>query len=481
MIIKGCRMDINPEHYFVLNDGRIIKSLEELTLFLKDMDHKTFTYHVNDQKNDFSNWIRYVFKAKKLADKISSYQYKERRLIIAAIKQFLSELKILVINAGSSSLKFQLLELTTRDILIKGIIDAINLDRCTLKIYDNGEERTKNVVVKNHEEAMQLLIQTLLEDDIIGDISEIRAVGHRVVHGGEEYKDAIRIDATVLEKLKELSSLAPLHNPANVSCIIAAQKVIPAPQVAVFDTAFHATIQKEKYLYGLPYEYYENYKIRKYGFHGSSHKYITGLMKEYYALKKKKKANIIICHLGNGSSITAIKDWKSFNTTMGFTPADGLVMGTRSGSLDPAIGLHLSQLIKMDYEDFGRMINKRSGLLGICGYSDMRDLHRNEKDPKIKLAMDIFADRAVHFIGAYIAELNGVDGIVFTAGIGENAFYIRKKILENFVYLGLKLDEKKNAASEFIITRKDSKIEAFVVATNEEIQIATEVKKLLKL
>jgi len=474
-------VDINPEHYFVLCDGRIIKSLEELMLFLKDMDQKTFTYHVNDQKNDFSNWIRYVFKEKKLADEIYTYSYGERKKTTRAIKNFLEELKILVINAGSSSLKFQLLELTSRDILIKGMVDAINLDRCTLKIIDKGDERTKNIVAKNHDEAMQIVIQTLLEEDIIGDISEIKAVGHRVVHGGEEYKDAVLIDNNVIEQLRALSTLAPLHNPANISCIIACQKFVPAPQVAIFDTAFHSTIPQEKYLYGLPYEYYEKDKIRKYGFHGSSHKYITGLMKEYYGLKKKRKANIIICHLGNGCSITAVKDWKSFNTSMGFTPADGLIMGTRSGHLDPCIGLHLSQELKMDYEEFGKMVNKRSGLLGICGYSDMRDLHKNQREPRIKLAMDMFVDRITHYIGAYIAELNGVDAIVFTAGIGENAFYIRKKILDNFKFLRLKIDEKKNAKNEFIINRKDSKIEVFVIGTNEELQIAMETRKLLKL
>ncbi len=281
-------MDIAPEHYFILTDGRIIKSLEELNLVLKTIDQKIFEYHVNDSKNDFANWIRYVYKSKRLADFITDYRHKDRNHIIKAIKDYLRECKILVINAGSSSLKFQLLELTTRDILMKGMIDAIGLDRCTLTVMDHGVEHKKNSVVKNHEEAIQFVMQHLVEEDVIGDISEIKAVGHRVVHGGESYTGAVQIDSIVLEELTALSELAPLHNPANVSCIIACQKVIPAPQVAVFDTAFHATIPKEKYLYGLPYEYYETYHIRKYGFHGSSHKYVTGLMKEYYHLSPRQ-------------------------------------------------------------------------------------------------------------------------------------------------------------------------------------------------
>jgi acetate kinase len=249
----------------------------------------------------------------------------------------------------------------------------------------------------------------------------------------------------------------------------------------VFDTAFHSTISREKYLYGLPYEYYEKYHIRKYGFHGTSHKYITKLMMEYYKIKKKKNPRFIICHLGNGSSITAVRNGKSFNTTMGFTPTDGLIMGTRSGSLDPYIAVHLEKILNIEYEALGRILNKQSGLLGISGYSDMRMLWKNKKDKKCRLAMDMFADRIAHYIGAYIAELNGVDGIVFTAGIGENAFYIRKKVLENFKFLGLKLDDTKNTKNDFTITRNDSKIDCFVIKTNEELQIALETQKLLKI
>jgi len=474
-------LKVNPEHYFVLHNGKVIKDLNELVQSLKTIDRKTFEYHVNDSKNDFANWIRYVFKSNRLAETIADRGFEDIKIIIELIEKHLDELKILVANGGSSSLKFQLLEFSSRNILMKGMIDAINLDRCNITLTFNGETTTKNVSVKNHDDAVALMIKSLLDNDIIGDISEIRAVGHRVVHGGETYTEPVVIDNTVIEKLKELSSLAPLHNPANISCIQACMKTFTCPHVAVFDTAFHSTMPIEKFLYGLPYEYYEKYKIRKYGFHGSSHKYIAGLITEYYRIEGKKSSKIIICHLGNGCSIAAVKNGKSINTTMGFTPLDGLIMGTRCGHLDPAIIAHLGAILNLNYEQMSKILNKQSGLLGISGYSDMRDLRRTEHEEKSKLAMKMFSDRVTHYIGAYIAEMNGVDGIIFTAGIGENAFSIRKMVLENFEYLGLKLDNKKNEKNEFIISDKDSPITVFVMPTNEELQIATETKKVLKL
>ena len=475
-------MQINPEHYFVLKSGERIKSLEELITILNIISKETFEFHVNEEKNDFANWIQYVFKAPKLAESISDNDYAERKNTIASIKKFLNEKKVLIINAGSSSLKFQLIELVSKDSLFRGIIDAINLENCSITIFTNdGSVKEKKIKVQNHEDALKLLINTLLENQVIGDISQIKGIGHRVVHGGEKYSAPVIIDDTVIADLKEISSLAPLHNPPNIACIIACQKVLNIPQVAVFDTAFHSTISKEKYLYGLPYEYYEKYHIRKYGFHGISHKYITKLMIEYYRIKKKKNPKFIICHLGNGSSITAVHNGKSFNTTMGLTPTDGLIMGTRSGSLDPYIAVHLEKIFNIGYDALGKILNKQSGLLGISGYSDMRMLWKNKKDKKCRLAMDMFADRITHYIGAYIAELNGVDGIVFTAGIGENAFYIRKKVLDNFKFLGLKLDNTKNTKNDFTITRNDSKIDCFVIKTNEELQIALETQKLLKI
>jgi acetate kinase len=472
---------INTEHYFVLKDGELIKSLEELVLIIKNIDKETFEYHVNNEKNDFANWIRYVFKAGRLSDIVSGFDYSQKNNIIKAIDKHLSERKVLIINAGSSSIKFELIELTAKDMLFKGIIDAIGLDNCTIQIF-NEEIKEKPAKIANHEEAVNAMIIELLSSDIIGDISEIKAIAHRVVHGGEIFHNPTVIDDEILSKINDLSSIAPLHNPHNVACIKACQKSLPdITHVVVFDTGFHSTIHKEKFLYGLPLEYYEKYGIRKYGFHGSSHKYIAGLMQDYYKIKKKKNPKIIVCHLGNGCSITAIKNGKSFNTSMGFTPTDGLIMGTRSGSLDPYIAVHLEKILGIGYADLGNILNKKSGLLGISGHSDMRGIWKDKKDARSKLAMDMFVDRITHYIGAYIAELNGADGIVFTAGIGENAYYIRKKVLDNFKFLGLKLDNKKNNKNDFIITADNSKIECFVIKSNEELQIALEVKQLLKL
>ena len=470
---------VTPEHYFILRDGTSIRDLGELVFVLQKIDKQTFEYHVNDQKNDFANWIRYVFKAGRLADTVSGYDYAQRKQFASAIRKHLAEKKILVLNAGSSSLKFQLIEMTAKDCLFNGIIDAIGLANCSLIIQD---QEPKMVRVNSHEEAVRLLISEMLSSEVIGDISEICAIGHRVVHGGEAFREPSAIDAQVIGKIKELCDIAPLHNPHNLSGIYACQNSLPGiPQVAVFDTSFHQSIPKEKFLYGLPLEFYEKYKIRKYGFHGSSHKYINGLMQEYYRIKKKKNPKIIICHLGNGCSITAIRNGKSFNTTMGFTPTEGLMMGTRSGSLDPYIALHLEKILSIGYDDIGRILNKQSGLLGISGQPDMREIWKSRREERSRLAMDMFSDRLVHYIGAYIAELGGIDGIVFTAGIGENAYYIRKKVLENFKYLGLKLDEKKNLQNDFIITRNDTKVECFVIKTNEELQIAMEARKLLKI
>jgi acetate kinase len=465
----------------VLQNGKVIRDLEELVQVLKGIDKKVFEYHVNDSKNDFANWIQYVFKSRKLAETIADLRYQEINQMIKIINAHIEELKILVVNGGSSSVKFQLIEFSSKNILIKGMIDAIGLDRCQIDLFLNGENKSRKVNIKDHDEAIALIIKTLLENDIIGDLSEIKAVGHRVVHGGEEYAEPTILNVQVIEKLKQISVLAPLHNPANISCIQACMKFFNCPHIAVFDTAFHSTIPKEKFLYGIPYEYYEKYKIRKYGFHGSSHKYIAELINEYYRIEGKKSTKLIICHLGNGCSITAVKNGKSLNTTMGFTPLDGLIMGTRCGHMDPAAAIFIGNTANLNYDQLGKMLNKQSGLLGISGYSDMRDLHKTENEEKSKLAMDMFADRVTHYIGAYIAEMNGVDAIIFTAGIGENAHYIRKNVLENFSYIGLKLDNKKNEKNEFIITSKDSEIAVFVMPTNEELEIATETKKVLKI
>jgi len=474
-------LKINPEHYFVLYGGRVIKDLKELIAVLKDIDKKTFEYHVNDSKNDFANWIKYVFKSRKLAEDLEFLRYDEIDTIIELIRKHIEEINILVINGGSSSLKFQLVEFSTRNAPIKGVIEAIGLDRSSITLTIHGESSTKDIIVKNHDEAVNLMMLSILDNNILDDISEVKAVGHRIVHGGEVYTEPVIIDSNVLDKLKELSVLAPLHNPPNILCVQACMKKFACPHVAIFDTAFHSTISREKYLYGIPYEYYEKYKIRKYGFHGSSHKYISGLITDLYKAEDKKSPKIIICHLGNGCSITAVKNGKSFNTTMGFTPLDGLIMGTRCGHLDPAAAMHLGTLLNINYEQLGKILNKQSGLFGICGYSDMRDLHKTQNEEKSRLAIDMFTDRITHYIGAYIAEMKGVDVIVLTGGIGENAYYLRHSILDKFSHIGLKLDSKKNEKNEFIISSKDSEVAVFVVPTNEELQIATETKKLLKI
>jgi acetate kinase len=472
--------EINPEHSFVLNSGEKLGSLEELSRFLKNIDRTVFEFHVNEQKNDFSNWIRLVFKSKKLAQVILEYDYDEREHIIRHITKALAEHKILVINAGSSSLKFQLIDISTKDSLMKGVVDAIGLPNCNLSLFFKDEIVNKPIDVSDHNIAVDLMLANLFQHEIISDVSEITAIAHRVVHGGEIYHKPVVVDAEVIAALRKIEPLAPLHNPANINCLVACQK-LGVPQVAVFDTAFHHTIPKEKFLYGLPYEYYEKYGIRKYGFHGISHEYITQLMKEYYSIKKKKKFNIIVCHLGNGCSITAVKNGKSLNTTMGFTPIDGLIMGTRVGHLDPMAATYIEKVEGIGFAELDNILNKKSGLLGISGYQDMRTLWKNNKDPKAKLAMKMFADRVTHYIGAYIAELNGVNGIIFTGGIGENAYYIRKDVLKNFEYLGLKIDNAKNKKNDFIISGKGSRVECFVIRSNEEFMMAEEAKKLLKI
>lgn len=470
--------NINQEHYFVLSDGKQLKSLQELIHALKTIDKQVYEHHVTPEKNDFSNWIHYVFKAPLLAEQIQKYTYHERKDMVAAIKEYLDRCVIFVINSGSSSIKFQLIELTAKKILIKGMIDAIGLPHCAIKTVVHGQEQLAAINIANHDEGINYIMNLLLRQHIIGDVSDIAAIGHRVVHGGEKHIKPTIITEQVIADLEELCAIAPLHNPANIAGIRACLG-LGRPQVAIFDTAFHASIPKEKYLYGIPYEFYEQYKIRKYGFHGTSHKYVyTQVIK---TLPKLKKGKIIICHLGNGCSITAIKNGKSFNNTMGFSPTDGLIMGTRTGHLDPTISIHLGTLLKLNYEQLGKVLNKQSGLLGISGTSDMRLLWKHRSDSKHRLAMDMFADRVTHYIGAYIAELNGVDAIVFTGGIGENAWYIRKKVLEQLKFAGVSIDEKKNQRNEQTISSGKSKVRCLVIPTNEELQIAQETKAVLKL
>ncbi len=385
-------------------------------------------------------------------------------------------MKILTINAGSSSLKFQVIDSETEKVLIKGHYDEIG--RPTgIRTITTREKQIEKLVFKNHEKTISDVLELLISKKIVNDLSEINTVAHRIVHGGEKYQDTLELTEKNIKELNKLSFLAPLHNPINIKCIKILKKMIPKiKHFGVFDTAFHSTLSKEVFLYGLPIELYEKFKIRKYGFHGTSHKYVSS---ETARLMKKpiEKLKIITCHLGNGQSICAVKNGISIDTSMGFTPLEGLPMGTRSGSFDPEIVLFL---LKKGYskKNIKSMINKKSGLLGVSKISsDMREIYAKylKKDKSAELTINLLANRILKIIGSYVAEMNGVDAIVFTAGLGESAFYIREKVLEKLEYLDLKLDIKKNRNNETLITTNESKVKAFVIPTNEELQMMRDV------
>lgn len=374
-------------------------------------------------------------------------------------------MKILVINAGSSSLKYQLFEKKGNlNFLFKGIIERIG---------QKGK-------IKNHHEAVKKALNTLKDKHIINDLKEIKAVGHRVVHGGEKYVKPTIITPKIQKEIQKLCKLAPLHNPPNLSGIKACKTLLKnVKQIAVFDTSFHQTIEPKAFLYALPYKYYDKLGIRKYGFHGTSHQYVS---KETIKLLKKKSSKIITCHLGNGSSVTAIKNGKSIDTSMGFTPLEGLPMGTRCGNIDPAIPAKLMEILKKSPEDIDKILNKSSGLKGISELSsDMRDLWKAYKtNKKARLAISILSYKIAQYIGGYAASLNGLDAITFTGGIGEKADYVRKETCDYLSHLGVKLDIKKNKACEKVISSKNSKIKVFVIPTNEEKEIADQTLKVLK-
>ena len=393
-------------------------------------------------------------------------------------------MKILVLNSGSSSLKFQLFEIKEKEhVLIKGIVDGIKLDDSFIKYEIKGNSKKINKKIKNHRVALKDVLDIILANKIISSLSEIKAIGHRAVHGGEDFKEPVLVDDKVMKKIDELSSLAPLHNPANLTGIKVCKELLPlAKQVAVFDTCFHSNMPEKAFVYGIPYKYYKKYGIRRYGFHGTSHYYVSKKAAEILN-KDYKKLKIITCHMGNGSSIAAIKNGKSIDTSMGFTPLEGVVMGTRSGDIDPDIILFLMEKEKLSVKEIDGILNKKSGLLGISGISpDVRVLWASEKkgNKRAGLALDILGYKVAKYIGAYAAAMNGIDAIVFTAGIGENAFYVRERVLKHFEYLGLKIDKRKNKNNETIISAKDSKIKALVIPTNEELQIARETFELVK-
>lgn len=396
-------------------------------------------------------------------------------------------MKILVLNCGSSSLKYQLFNMDDEKVLAQGIAERIGLnDSILTHKTSNGDKHKINLNFKNHKEALNKILELLTSKEygVLKSLSEIEAVGHRVVHGGEKYSKAVLVNEDVKKSIKELFSLAPLHNPANLIGIEVCEELMKnVPMVALFDTAFHQSMNLEEFLYAIPYELYKENGIRKYGFHGSSHKYVSEKAAEI-AKKDIKNLKIISCHLGNGASLCAIKNGKSFDTTMGFSPLDGLVMGTRCGSIDPSIPLYLIKNNKLSVEEVDNILNKKSGVLGISSVSsDFRDIEDEAKkgNKRASLALDIFHYRIKKQIGAYIAALNGVDIIIFTAGVGENGPETREAILKDMDFFGIILDKEKNKVRGKIqeISAKNSKVKVFVIPTNEELVIARETKKIL--
>jgi acetate kinase len=356
--------------------------------------------------------------------------------------------------------------------LYKGMVDAIGLSNCTFN------QQIKTPQIKNHHQALKFSLEMLVTKKVLKSLNEIKAVGHRVVHGGEKYRQATLITPKVQKVIKDLCELAPLHNPPNLAGIKSCQKLLAGiPQVAVFDTAFHQTMPEKAYLYALPLDYYKKLGIRRYGFHGTSHEYVS---QETIKLLQKKSSKIVICHLGNGSSITAVINGKSVDTSMGLTPLEGVPMGTRSGDLDPAIVLHLLEQHNIKPEEVSTILNKKSGLLGLTGISsDVRTLYAKATNPKVKRAFQILTYRIAKYIGSYAAAMNGLDAITFTGGIGENAWYLRQDICDYFKFLGLELDPKKNKKNAQEISTNKSKIRVYVIPTNEEKQIAIETMTII--
>lgn len=396
-------------------------------------------------------------------------------------------MNILVINCGSSSLKYQLINSASEEVLAKGLCERIGIDGMLTYQPENGEKEKTDVAMPTHTEAIDAVIKALTNEKtgVIKSLSEVGAVGHRVVHGGEKFTASCLINEESLKAIEECNDLAPLHNPANLIGINACQKLMPGvPMVAVFDTAFHQTMPEKAFIYGLPYEYYENYKVRRYGFHGTSHSYVSKKTAELVG-KPYEEMKIIVCHLGNGASISAVDHGKSVDTSMGLTPLEGLVMGTRSGDIDPAILEHVAKKENKNIDQLMEVLNKKSGLLGIsCLSSDGRDLESAAEsgNAKAQLALDIFDYRVIKYIGAYAAVMNGVDAIAFTAGIGENNKELRKSVCANLSYLGIEIDDEKNnvRGEERIISTDDSKVKVLLVPTNEELAIARETLALVK-
>lgn len=395
-------------------------------------------------------------------------------------------MNVLVINCGSSSLKFQLINSESEAVLAKGLCERIGIDGRLTYQPAGGEKAVSNKAMPTHTEAIQFVIDALTDTEtgVVKSLEEIGAVGHRVVHGGEKFSKSVVVTPEVKKAIEECNDLAPLHNPANLIGIAACEELMPGtPMVAVFDTAFHQTMPKEAYMYGLPYEYYEKYKVRRYGFHGTSHSFVSKRTAEFLG-KPYDATKTIVCHLGNGSSISAVLNGKSVDTSMGLTPLEGLVMGTRSGDIDPAIMEFIAKKENLDIAGIMNVLNKKSGVEGVSGVSsDFRDLTAasNEGNERAALALDMFAYRVAKYVGSYAAAMNGVDNIVFTAGIGENVCHVREKVCRYLEYLGIEIDKEANEkrGEEVVISTPDSKVTVLVIPTNEELAIARETVALV--
>ena len=398
-------------------------------------------------------------------------------------------MNVLVINCGSSSLKFQLINAETEKVLAKGLCERIGIDGRLTYQPAGGEKEKSDLAMPTHTEAIQFVIDALTNEKtgVVKSLDEIGAVGHRLVHGGEKFASSVVITDEVKKAVEECNDLAPLHNPANLIGVAACEKLMPGtPMVAVFDTAFHQTMPEKAYMYGLPYEYYEKYKVRRYGFHGTSHSFVSKRAAEVMG-RPYDEVKTIVCHLGNGSSVSAVLNGKCVDTSMGLTPLEGLVMGTRSGDIDPAIMEFIAKKENLDIDGVMNVLNKKSGVFGISGglSSDFRDLTdaMNAGDKKATIAMDVFSYRVAKYIGSYAAAMNGVDDIVCTAGIGENDDYVREEVCKYLGYLGVDFDSEVNKGlrgKEAELTKEGSKVKVFVIPTNEELAIARETLALVK-
>lgn len=396
-------------------------------------------------------------------------------------------MKILVLNCGSSSLKYQLIDMENEEVLAKGICERIGQEGSVLTHKPEGKEKyVKETAMPDHQIAVQLVLDALMdaEHGVISHVDEIGAVGHRVLHGGQKYSQSIVVDEKVKEVIRECFPLGPLHNPANLIGIEACEKALPGtPNVAVFDTAFHQTMPKKAYMYAVPYEWYEKYGIRRYGFHGTSHAFVSARAIEFAGLDPEN-SRVIVCHLGNGSSVSAVLNGKCIDTSMGLTPLEGLPMGTRSGDIDPAIVQFVANKEGKTVDEMLNILNKKSGMIAVSGKSsDFRDLNdgMDAGDERCTLALELFSYKVAKYIGSYIAALHGVDAIVFTAGVGENDNIVRKMVIEYFDYMGIKLDEEENnkRGDDRYISTPDSSVKVMVIPTNEELRIARETLELV--